>query len=341
MDALYLSGWAEPPASLLADLATAKAEAQADHQPVKFDLGGEAVMVEPFGFKYYPYVLRHRLGFVGLRAKGALPAVNVQPLAEALHGEGPGKVVSAFESMLDGPLGGARYTVNRLDVFADFQGWSLHPSMESRFVGRYRHSKIHKELGLCTSLQFGSRKPKTYFARIYDKTVEVAAKGGTWVPELLWAERMAPGEAVHRVEFQVGTNGLHDLQIRTPAEVLAAVGDVWRYCTHDWLTLRVPSADRTKKRWDLDPAWVSIQAASQLQEVLGLSRVRRVQKAAQLDRLTPVLVGCLTSLGAILGRSTLRATMDALPMLVLQYETRRGVRFDELVAAKRKLWGLK
>jgi hypothetical protein len=34
---------------------------------------------------------------------------------------------------------------------------------------------------------------------------------------------------VHRLEFEIGRQGLLEFDLNTPAQVLAAVGDLWAY----------------------------------------------------------------------------------------------------------------
>ena len=76
------------------------------------------------------------------------------------------------------------------------------------------------------------------------------------------------------VEFQVERAGLRSMQRNTSEDVFEAVGDLWRYLTHDWLTYRTPTADQTRARWPMAPEWQDIQAASLMQRQVGLTRLR-------------------------------------------------------------------
>lgn len=340
VDALYLSGRCEPPAGLLADLADGKAEAQAAGEPVPFDLAGVPVVVQPRGWQMYPFVVLHPLGRIGFRPAGRVPPVRVQPLAEVLHGLGPHEVVAAFYDLVSDVVGGVEFSVSRVDVFGDFQGWTLSTAMEDRFLCRARKRGIYKDNDLCTGFVFGFGKQNTFGARLYDKTVEIDEKGNRWVRDLLWGERFDSSRPVHRLEFEIGRKGLTEMQVSSPVEVLEAVGDLWRYCTHDWLTLRTPTGDSVKSRWPLDPTWEVVQSASGIPAPLGLARVRDSLRVAQLERLVPVLFGVLSSVGAVMNRPSLRQVLDALPTLAVQYEARSGVSFADRVTSKRRKWGL-
>ena len=118
-------------------------------------------------------------------------------------------------------LGRLRFWVNRVDLFADWQGWSLGLDDAQRFVCRADARRTYEVAGTLTGFEFGSRKTNTVLARLYDKTADMAAKDNAWWLEV-WGEQYVPGAPVHRLEFEIGRQGLVEFDLNTPDQVLAA-----------------------------------------------------------------------------------------------------------------------
>lgn len=333
VDGLYLSGQADPPAALLQRLELAKQTAQDQDEPVEFELGGVRFEVKSSGWGKYPYSLEHSYGRVGIRKAGRLPAVRIQTRAEALHGHSPQMVVEFFEETVTAALGQVEWSVSRIDLFVDVQGWRLSAELGKRFVARPKQLVTYMDGEACTGFQFGNRKSKRLYARLYDKTIDIANKGSDWMT-LAWGDRYDPALPVHRVEFELHRGALREFQISTPAEVFEAAPDLWRYCTHDWLRLCVPTGDSTRSRWPTDPSWLVVQNAALRQAELGLARVKAKKGAAKLACVIPQLVGFLVSFAALIGTTTLKDTLSALPLHIASYEQRTGRTFAERVAER-------
>ena len=102
--------------------------------------------------------------------------------------------------------------VNRVDLFADWQGWNLGLEDAQRFVCRADARRTYEIAGTLTGFEFGSRKTKTFLARLYDKTADMAAKDNGWWLEV-WGDRYVPGPPVHRLEFEIGRQGLLEFDL--------------------------------------------------------------------------------------------------------------------------------
>ena len=174
---------------------------------------------------------------------------------------GPAAAVATLREVLGAELGQLRLWVNRVDLFADWQGWKLTLDDAHRFVCRAEARRTYEVGGTLTGLEFGSRKTKTLLARLYDKTAETAAKDTGWWHEV-WGERYVHGLPVHRLEFEFSRQGLVEFDLNTPDQVLGAAGDLWAYATGEWLTFRSPTADQTRSRWPLAPEWLQVQKAT-------------------------------------------------------------------------------
>jgi hypothetical protein len=182
----------------------------------------------------------------------------------------------------------------------------------------------------CTGFTFGARKPQ----RIYDKTAEMAAKGSDWW-ELVWGERHHEDGQVWRVEFQIGRAALSELDLFVPDAVLAAGPSLWRYYTHEWLTLRSPGADSNSSRWPVAPQWRAVQEASLAHGATELEWIRRHKRATSLRRLVPGLVGYLVSFAVLSGTTDIEDTVEALTARLADDEIARRVPFAERILRRR------
>jgi hypothetical protein len=333
VDALYLSGQAQVPGSLLERLAVARAEAK-EAGPVPFLFGGQEFRLLDRGWGRYLYCLSGELGRIGITPGEALPALRFQPLALLLHSLGPSDVVALCEDLAVAECGRVALSVARVDVFADWQGWEFRHSLALDFVCRAKDRTTYESGERCTGYSFGSRKGNGFFGRLYDKTEEIRTTGHDWWHDV-WGPRYNPAEDVHRVEFQIGREGLRSMQIKTPEEVLGATGDLWRYCTHEWLTLRTPTADATRHRWPMTPEWLTVQASSLSHDLVGLARLKDGGRSGALRLLMPGLNGYLASVGAVLGIDSVAEALEAAAPHLEAYEVTSGRPFASRVQEKR------
>jgi hypothetical protein len=294
---------------------------------VPFALGGESFLLAAHGWGKYSYCLRHPHGQVGLTASSALPALRVQPRAEFLHGAGPLPTVAWFEDVLGQAVGPLRFGTSRMDLHADWQGWT---------VDRDLHETDDKLLGF----EFGRRTTRTLCARIYDKTAEQAQKGNDYWPQI-WGDAFDPLAPVHRVEFEFGRQGLVDFDLDTPREVLEAAGALWAWATENWLSYRSPSSDSNRSRWPVAPEWADVQRASLRSDAHGVERMYQGRRRGELRKLMPVLNGCMAGLAALVGASGIDAACQALGPLLRDYEVRSRRGFVERTDEKARKYLLK
>jgi hypothetical protein len=171
-------------------------------------------------------------------------------------------------------------------------------------------------------------------ARVYDKTRNVEQTRKTWWRDI-WGEQVGADDVVRRVEIEFGRSGLRSFQVDTPADVLDAVGDLWRYGTHEWLTFRTPTSDRTKARWPIAPEWAEIQNAGMSLPALGLARTYGARDLAEHQALLPGLTGYATSVAAKKGATDLESLLVAVRRALLDYEKQTGIRIKDRIESKR------
>ena len=319
VDALYLSARAELSGRFLAHLEDGREWAEEVKRAAPCQIGQVFFGIAPHGWGKYRFCLDHPMARIGFTTSRYLPTVRIQPRAEYLHAIGPRAVVDLLQEVLGPDVGELHFGVSRVDLFADWQGWSLGADDAHRFVCRADARRTYEVGGSLTGFEFGTRKTKTLSARLYDKTAEVAAKGAGWWLEV-WGDRYAPDRPVHRIEFEVGRQGLTEFDLDTPAQVLDAAGDLWSYATTEWLTFRSPTSDRTRSRWPISSEWQQVQQANLSHRGVPIERLRSARRTTSIAKLLPGLTGYLASFGALVGTVGIDDTVGAVGHHLHNYE---------------------
>jgi len=333
IDALYLSGHGDVPPALLEDLEASRVRAEGSSDPQRFSLGDLDLIVQPRGWGKYRYSLEHEHARFGLTSSAELPPLRVQPRSEFLHAVGSdGALAWVFEA-LDPVIEGLHLSASRLDLYADWQGWSLTADDRSRFVCRARRLDTHEEGEAFTGVEFGRRKTGTVTARIYDKTRQVEDKGLDWWAGV-WGPRYDGRSRVLRVEFELGRQGLRQFGVQSATEAVMSAPGIWKALTADWLSYRDPSADQTRARWPVAAEWLLVSRAQFAADALGLQRIREGKQAGSLRKLMPFLVGSLSSFGALVGAEDVEDTLAALPGHLYDYGLVSKTSFSKRVERK-------
>lgn len=338
VDALYISGKSLLPPALTGRLEASRAVAAELDDTVEVELGGQTWRLQGGSRQKYRFVLLSEFGWFGLTESASLPTVWVQPKAILLHAVGPADALRCFTDPIEAELGQIPWKASRVDLQSDWQGMSLHRDLSDVFVGRAKARSIYEDGELCTGFTFGAGKGGGIYGRIYDKTAEIAAKGGDYWFDV-WAERYDRSTPVHRVEFQWGRQALRTMQVSSPDEVLSAVGDLWRESTHNWLTLRTPTADQTRARWPLAPWWEAVQQSALAHDPIGVARLKEADRQGALRLLLPQLNGYASSAAVHLGTVGIDDTLAALAEPLRGYEETSGMPFELRVESKRRRWG--
>ena len=133
-----------------------------------------------------------------------------------------------------GPCSAFGALCSRVDIYADFQGWTPRPHDYDRFVTRSRrntsHIAVHHEGRRFTGFTFGR---DAIVARLYDKTAEIAHSGKDWMRSV-WGDQLDRSRPVWRLEFQLRRELLAEFSLRGPEDALTKRQDLWTYATR-WL----------------------------------------------------------------------------------------------------------
>ncbi len=334
IDALYLSGRALVPEGLVTSLEDSRVEAR-ELARFPVTVGSEEFHHSGYGIHRFRYRLDHEHGVVGISPSKALPALWVQPRAKFIHAVGPRAVVAWFDKVLGREFGPIRWSVSRIDLHADFQGWELTGDDRSRFVTRASERDTHEDGEALKGFVFGRRTSGRINARIYDKTREIAHSGSLYWFEK-WGDGYDPELPVTRVEFEIGRECLSEYGLQSPDEVLDAAGALWTACTTSWLRYCSPTKDQTRSRWPLAPEWESVQRVRFVDSEIGLEKVAQGLRRGELGTTVPSLIGWLARFGAIHDEESLGAVMTLLHLEVRRYSEQTRRSFSSRVAEKRR-----
>jgi hypothetical protein len=335
VDALVLSGAVEElPRTLVLDLEHARERARRDEAPTPFVLGGLPVAMNPGPYGRYRFSVEHENARFGLTQSPNLPAIRVQFRARFIHAVGTELALIWLATVIGSTGLEPVWSVSRIDLFADIQGWPLTAEDRRAFVARADKRRTYENGDDLTGLQWGVGG--AVLARIYDKSRETEDKGSDWWPDV-WSRSAAyvPGLQVERVEYQVTRDFLRQRNLDDPEAVLNLRRSIWKYLTRDWLSLRVTSPDSNRSRWPVANVWEVVQAADLNGAAIGEDLVRAAERVGDARRLIPALVGYAASLTASQGGETTEDVLETLRWACGMYELRKGVSIEDLVAAKK------
>jgi len=339
IDALYLSGRVSLGTELLHRLEVGRGQAETVGKALPFRFGQTDWELAPRSMGKYRFWLIHPRGMVGLTASSKLPAVSIQPRSEFLHGAGPQVAFEWFRDVIEDECGVVPFTVKRLDLHADWQGWVLEGDDRHRFVCQGMALDTHEDGNTFTGFEFGQRKSGTVCARIYDKTVESAKKGTAFWHDI-WGSAFDPQLPVLRVEFELGRQGLREYGIDWPQDAIDAAGSLWMDLTTRWLSYRDPTQDHTKSRWSIAPEWEQVSRASLTQGAQGIERMYAGRRRGDLRKLAPGLMGYLAGFAALADAADWPEVVGPLGQFVRMYGASGGLHFRDRVAEKRQAYGL-
>lgn len=134
--------------------------------------------------------------------------------------------------------------------------------------------------------------------RIYDKTIEVLQSQKEWFFPVWEKNGWDGAHPVCRTEFQGRRNFLKQMSVTDFDSLCERAADMWRYYTHDWLTVRHENPDdKNRGRWQIQEWWLDLQQGIQLFGVpYGVLRLKTRQ--AKYDHLMKQGRGCLVAAAA-------------------------------------------
>lgn len=284
VDTLHISSSAPLREDVVANLTVLRQQAVArgDREAVMCTVGRQDFRVLGHGAKNATFVLANDYVTFKLqpRAPEPLPTLTAELRSLFLWQQGAFDAIAEAEEMVShmvewDTLGGRvpqRIRVSRCDLTVDFQGWIPRAEDEARFIRRARKIDIHHDGNRFSGFSFGRGHIS---ARLYDKTLEIEGSDKTWFREL-WRTSAPtvfdPAAPVWRLEYQLRRAGLRGFenedaaaegQVRRgppildqPNDVFASARQLWVYLCEEWLSLREPRTETSRKI--LTPEWQAL-----------------------------------------------------------------------------------
>lgn len=238
-------------------------------------------VVKPSGSRGYEWILEN--GDVSVciaqKAEGGrvYPEVYVTFRAEYLWRLGYDKAYEEFLSWLSTWAAVVDNRVSRCDLCMDIQMPfpKIDPKREilAKAKGKVQYIEVYANGYRGTGYKVGKG---ALVARIYDKSLEIKASQKEWFQDIWRFNGWDEKTSVIRVEFQARRDFLKEMSVVGFDSLVECLADIWRYCTSDWLTVRVPTGDSHRYRWPITDWWKALQVEFILFGVpLGILRDRQ------------------------------------------------------------------
>ncbi len=298
----------------------------------------------PNGSASYAFLLHNdlmelRLAKVRSRNKETYP-IFVHFKSELLWSIGPENcwawfhewVTSNFEQIISNK-------VNRVDLCCHtYKAIKLDPEYYRGFFSDHSLVGSNREN---TGIYFGSRKTRTVYARIYNKSKEIKRSRKNWFKSI-WQRYGLNEENVYNVEFELNRRFIRTLlgqgrNISSCEDLFKNIKSIWEYCTEKWLVMleeKVKRSDRAR----IHNVWKEIQSSFANYSGDGMVS-RQAQKKCRKEILLPLALGYITSFAAYLGEKNMGTVLSILKSEGQWNLHKRGKDFGEIVDKKMKLLG--
>lgn len=228
-------------------------------------LGEGRCLMLPGGKPNYPFHLQYPGYQLYLSRKatpdGDTPNVFVSLNSECLWQHGVDQAVNAVGAELAeiAPSNVREQRISRCDLCADLL---LPAGLTVDFINRHLVCRTHKQHAYTN----GDRLETIYLGaagsdvllRVYDKSLEIESSGKRWFLPL-WG--IAVNSCVWRFEFQLRRDFLRSVGVNSLDDLRQKAGELWRYLTEDWCSLRQLNDENASRR-SLIPLWQTIQACA-------------------------------------------------------------------------------
>ena len=244
---------------------------------------GKDFVVKPGGAKGYEWILEngdvHICVAKEVQSGRIIPELFITFRAEYLWRVGYEAAFNEVNTWISTWANICDNRVSRADLCIDIQMPFPKLDPKRQLVTRARHKAEYIEVYASGCRGTGYKVGKdALVARIYNKHLEIKASRKEWFKDI-WLYNGWDGKTpVIRVEFQARRLFLKDMAVDNFDSLLERLADMWRYFTHQWLTVRIPGEDKHRHRWPIIDWWVLIQGEYILfGEPLGVLRHKQPQ----------------------------------------------------------------
>jgi len=307
---------------------------------VTISIGNYTFEVLPNGAKGHSYILHNNEYEIKISAfrstKKEFFPIIVRFKSEYLWAVGYENAWINLKTFIEKYIGNIlEQQVSRVDLCCHTDNFVLTHNDDTYFKGKhFSHDEKTFRRKVC-GMNFGSRKTKKVYCRIYNKTLEVTQKRQKLWFYTIWAENGLKIDNVWNIEFEIKRDFLRNKGINTVEELYSSLKTIWEYCTCTWLVKT--NLDRTRiERSTTDSKWEIIQHAFDNlgnKEFISITK----QKEIEANSLIPGIMGYLTSYGAKIGVNHYINVMKLFSERGNQYLYNKDTSFDKEVIEKRKL----
>jgi len=316
-------------AQVLEELEAKKRQAQDEESPAPYQIAGRTFYVEPAGVRPWRYLLKSEDMQLRLGASSFAPALSgrLRPLGLVRVGAKPlrDELATVAQS-----LGLTSSGVTRVDIAADFQGWTPTVADMRGMVCDASFRPIYPNLDHPETFQFGKGD---LVVRVYNKSKEIVVKRKEWL-EAVWAECQAyvQEEDVWRFEVQLRRARLRELRCEDAASVFEKLPQILGFGLA-WCNLRVPTGEN-QSRWPEDPRWSELRSASCAGE--PLKRVRSINQGLLYSRASRMVISATLSAAAWIDETDLDTICGLLRKDLERYIAESGRDLATLVGERQR-----
>jgi hypothetical protein len=330
VDTLEATFGGEPDFWVAKELVARKTKAQTSNSPDPILLGRDEFFVMPKGQGLWQYVVRNNDMMLRFSLAKNMPPLCVKFLAQGLATRG---VDSLWNQVVEiaAEMGLSPRNLTRIDVCADFQGWTPTYEEMRHVVCPASFRPVYPSVEHPETFQFGKG---TVVCRLYNKTKEVSATNKSWWHRVWKLVGYDPELDVWRFEVQLRSNVLKERDCRHVPTALANLYGLFSYGL-SWASVRTPTSDSNPRRWPEHPAWTALRACFAPTGELG--RIRPVVRLMEYDAVVGRIAAYLASAGAALGSTDYEEVCGAVCADALKHlHNRREQEFCDAVEEKRR-----
>jgi len=260
-----------------------------------FDIGDYTFNMKASGEGVYAYVLSNSDLRIKVSSSSSLPHPSVYVRLNSLFilENGVESAVEKVRNFVSSNFGKIKEEkVSKVEIYCDLVGANLTREDYDKFVSKAGHRAIYEENGKFTGFTFGKGD---IIGKVYLKTEEIKVHHKDYMYEM-WDD-VKEGEEVWRIEFELNRKILREFGVESFDDFKQVKGDIWRYLTEEWLSMRELDNENTTLR-TRTLFWEKVMG---VREFFGsvTGKVREKKRESDLWKNISVIKGCTTTIGAI------------------------------------------
>jgi DNA-binding transcriptional regulator YiaG len=331
IDILHMSFYVDINDKLLSRLSFAKAEAKSlassgGKAEIPISLGEKTFTIKSYAHRLYPYILEN--GDMWLQVaeenKDSYPNVYVQMNSLYILETGADEAHLDVRSFISDNFGEiTKEVVSEVEMYVDVAGEKVYQGDVDKFVSRAVNLRFYQEYGEFTGFGLGKGDIQ---AKVYNKKAEIKKSHKEYMYSI-W-DGVSKDEEVWRIEFSLSRRALKGWDVEDYDSFKALSGDIWKYLTEEWLSMREQDNENTTRR-TLTELWEEVCSARDFfGKVTGA--IRNNKRISEITQHISQISGLQTSISALLSKLGHDVDKQRVRKLV-------AARMDEQLAKKRIL----